>query len=59
MMLWIWILIVIIVFLTVIIITGYCLISDVIKMFIKLSIEVDDLNKEIDKLRKVDFNERT
>lgn len=52
MMLWIWILIVLIVFLTVIIITGYCLISDVIKMFIKLSIEVDDLNKEIDKLRK-------
>lgn len=53
-----WILIVLIVFLSVIIIIGYTLMSDVIKLFIQLSIEVDSLNKEIDKLRKVDFNER-
>lgn len=53
-----WFLIVLIAFLSVIIIIGYILISDVIKLFIKLSIEVDNLNKEIDKLRKVDFNER-
>lgn len=47
-----WILISVIVFLTVIIIIGYNLISDVLKMFIELSAEVDNLNKEIDKLRK-------
>ena len=46
------ILISVIVFLTVIIIIGYNLISDVLKMFIELSAEVDNLNKEIDKLRK-------
>ena len=54
-----WILIVLIAFLSIIIIIGYTLISDVIKLFIKLSIEVDNLNKEIDKLRNADFNERT
>lgn len=47
-----WILIVLIVFLAVIIIIGYSLISDVLKMFIELSTEVDSINKEIDKLRK-------
>lgn len=47
-----WLLISVIVFLTVIIIIGYNLISDVLKMFIELSAEVDNLNKEIDKLRK-------
>lgn len=47
-----WILIVVIVFLTVIIIIGYSLISDILKMFIELSAEVDSINKEIDKLRK-------
>lgn len=47
-----WILIAVIVFLTVIIIIGYSLISDILKMFIELSVEVDSLNKEIDKLRK-------
>ena len=47
-----WILIVLVVFLSVIIIIGYSLISDVLKMFIMLSTEVDNLNKEIDKLRK-------
>lgn len=47
-----WLLISVIVFLTVIIIIGYNLISDVLKMFIVLSTEVDNLNKEIDKLRK-------
>ena len=46
------ILISVIVFLTVIIIIGYSLISDILKMFIELSTEVDSLNKEIDKLRK-------
>ena len=47
-----WILIVVIVFLSVIIIVGYNLISDILKMFAELSTEVDNLNKEIDKLRK-------
>ena len=47
-----WILIVMVVFLSVIIIIGYSLISDVLKMFFMLSTEVDNLNKEIDKLRK-------
>lgn len=47
-----WILIVLVVFLTVIIIIGYSLISDILKMFTELSTEVDSLNKEIDKLRK-------
>lgn len=47
-----WILIILLVFLAVIIIIGYSLISDVLKMFIELSTEVDSLNKEIDKLRK-------
>ena len=47
-----WNLIVLVVFLSVIIIIGYSLISDVLKMFIMLSTEVDNLNKEIDKLRK-------
>lgn len=47
-----WILIVLIVFLTVIIIIGYSLISDILKMFTELSTEVDSLNKEINKLRK-------
>ena len=46
------ILISVIVFLSVILIVGYSLISDVLKMFIELSDEVDNLNKEIDKLRK-------
>lgn len=46
------ILISVIVFLIVIIIIGYSLISDILKMFSILSIEVDDLHKEIDKLRK-------
>ena len=47
-----WILIVLIAFLSIIIIVGYSLISDVLKMFMMLSAEVDNLNKEIDKLRK-------
>lgn len=47
-----WILIILLVFLAVIIIIGYNLISDILKMFIELSAEVDSLNKEIDKLRK-------
>ena len=47
-----WILISVIVFLTVIIIIGYNLISNVLKMFIELSAEVDNLNKKIDELRK-------
>lgn len=47
-----WILIVLLVFLTVIIIIGYSLISDILKMFTELSAEVDSINKEIDKLRK-------
>lgn len=46
------ILISVIVFLSVIIIVGYSLISNVLKLFIELSAEVDNLNKEIDKLRK-------
>lgn len=46
------ILISVIVFLSVIIIVGYNLISDLLKMLIELSTEVDNLNKEIDKLRK-------
>ena len=46
------ILISVIMLLTIIIIIGYNLISDVLKMFIELSAEVDNLNKEIDKLRK-------
>ena len=47
-----WILIVMIVFLSIIIIVGYSLITNVLKLFIELSAEVDNLNKEIDKLRK-------
>lgn len=47
-----WILIAVLVFLSIIIIVGYSLISDILKMFMMLSTEVDNLNKEIDKLRK-------
>lgn len=46
------ILISVIVLLIIIIIIGYSLISDILKMFTVLSIEVDSINKEIDKLRK-------